>query len=325
MELDILRNFITTAEALNFRKAADIEFISQPALSRRIAGLEREIGVELFARGSRGVQLTRAGHVLLREARQLLDNADHAVAAVRGLSHSDRKDVTVGMVGNAGANLIAELLCELRADVSDVSIRLRTGEWDVLLDELSAGAVDVVFGYLPQEVGRGRTALPLWELEVVMLVHDSHPAAELDYAPIELFVKDRIMVPYFGRDYRRQLAAVGFNVAPELAPGCRSDTLASIEVAAAAGCGVGLIPRRSIADLPPGTSMVTPIPAPPHCVFGVVSGLEAQSPVVDTLLDMAKVGTTAARNVFRNDRGCRQQRIEQARANNAVDLMPVNW
>jgi DNA-binding transcriptional LysR family regulator len=324
MELDILRNFITTAEALNFRKAAEIEFISQPALSRRIAGLEREIGVELFARGSRGVQLTRAGHVMLREARQLLDNADHAVAAVRGLSYSDCKDVTVGLVGNAGACLTASLLCELRDRVSDASIRIRAGDWDTLLGELGFGGVDIVFGYLPQEVGRGRTALPLWELEVAMLVHNSHPAAGRDSAPIELFAKDRIMVPYLGRDYRRQLAAAGFNVAAELPTGCRSDTIASIEVAAAARCGVGLVPRRAMSELPPGTAMVSPVPAAPPCVFGLVHG-EARSSVVDTLLELATARATVDLNVFRNDRTRRQQKIEQVRTDSAGDLLPVNW
>ena len=72
MELRQLQYFTAVAETLNFSRAAEILYISQPALSQQIADLERELGVLLLQRSKRSVSLTPAGTLLLQEAKKLL-------------------------------------------------------------------------------------------------------------------------------------------------------------------------------------------------------------------------------------------------------------
>ena len=83
IELRHLRAFVAVAEDLSFSKAAQRLFITQPALSRQIRGLERLVGCALFRRSTQRVELTLAGESLLARARALLADLDDAVTAAR--------------------------------------------------------------------------------------------------------------------------------------------------------------------------------------------------------------------------------------------------
>lgn len=83
IELRHLRAFVAVAEELNFGRAADRLFVSQPALSRQIRALEQQIGCSLLRRSTHSVNLTPAGNALLDRARQLLVEVDDAVAATQ--------------------------------------------------------------------------------------------------------------------------------------------------------------------------------------------------------------------------------------------------
>jgi epsilon-lactone hydrolase len=81
IELRHLRAFVAVAEELNFGRAAERLYVSQPALSRQIRGLEQLVGCELLRRSTHSVELTLAGEALLGRARRLLRDVDEAVAA----------------------------------------------------------------------------------------------------------------------------------------------------------------------------------------------------------------------------------------------------
>ena len=83
MELRHLRYFVAVAESGNFVRAASRVRVAQPALSKQIRDLEREVGVPLFERFARGVRLTPAGEAFLRDARITLEDAQRALASAR--------------------------------------------------------------------------------------------------------------------------------------------------------------------------------------------------------------------------------------------------
>jgi acetyl esterase/lipase len=85
IELRHLRAFVAVAEALNFSRAAEQLYISQPALSRQIRMLERLVGCQLFRRSTQRVELTLAGDALLAKTRQLLTDLDEAISMTRSV------------------------------------------------------------------------------------------------------------------------------------------------------------------------------------------------------------------------------------------------
>jgi DNA-binding transcriptional LysR family regulator len=89
MELRHLRYFVAVAEVLSFTKAAARLRVAQPALSRQVADLEDELGVDLLSRTSHGVRLTEEGKLFLAEARAVLNTVDEAVTKVRALARGE--------------------------------------------------------------------------------------------------------------------------------------------------------------------------------------------------------------------------------------------
>ncbi|MBD0690632.1 LysR family transcriptional regulator [Streptomyces sp. CBMA123] len=99
MDLEAVRTFAAAAEAGQFQKAAADLSITQQAVSKRIAALERDLGVRLFTRTPRGAELTIDGQAFLPHARELLRAAERAVASVR----TGRRPLRVDIIASRGA------------------------------------------------------------------------------------------------------------------------------------------------------------------------------------------------------------------------------
>lgn len=96
-ELRHLRYFLAVAEEGAFTRAAARLFVAQPALSRQIGDLERHLGCRLFVRGSRGSELTEAGHRLRAQARRIVDDFDRGVARLREEARRATGHVRLGL------------------------------------------------------------------------------------------------------------------------------------------------------------------------------------------------------------------------------------
>lgn len=102
MDLDTARTFVAAADAGQFQEAAAELAVTQQAVSKRIAALERELGVRLFTRTARGAELTIDGQAFLPHARELLRVAERAVASVRAGSRPLRVDVLASRSAASG-------------------------------------------------------------------------------------------------------------------------------------------------------------------------------------------------------------------------------
>lgn len=145
LTLHQLKVFVTVAESGSVRAAADRLVVTQPAVSASLAALERSVCATLVARAGRGIELTEAGRVMLRYARQLLGLVDEAVTSVSGLDAAGAGAVRVGVTTAAAHHLVATLLAHLRDRRPGLRLELELGNtrriWQLLADRSIDAAV----------------------------------------------------------------------------------------------------------------------------------------------------------------------------------------
>jgi DNA-binding transcriptional LysR family regulator len=178
MELQQLRYVVALAEEQNFTRAAARCFVVQSSLSHQIKALEDELGVKLFARSSRRVELTAAGEAFLDHARASLDAAERAVADAAAATGQIRGTLTVGVIPTATAIDVPALLGEFHRAHPEVRIRLRGGGSDDFIAAIRAGRMDVaVLGLSDRTPPTGVNSRVLARERLVAVVSVEHPLA----------------------------------------------------------------------------------------------------------------------------------------------------
>jgi DNA-binding transcriptional LysR family regulator len=176
-----LRYFVAVAEELHFTRAAERLFISQPALSKQIRMLERQLGAPLFDRGRDGVRLTPVGEALLPHARRVLAAWDIGWAEVERARSSQRSILVAGMSTSPGrGGLLPAIRSRFTELHPEATVQLRQIGWNDSTAGLAERAVDVAFVWLPlPDPGRYRWIVVAEEPRLVAMA-DSHPLAGHD-------------------------------------------------------------------------------------------------------------------------------------------------
>lgn len=126
MELRHLRYFITVAQEQSFTRAAEKLFTAQPSLSQQIKDLKQEVGVNLFERSSRKIQLTDEGKAFLIYAEKALENAKLAVASARQVAQQKNNQIHIGFLNVAELKVMPHILAKLKKTMPDLKIHLHS-------------------------------------------------------------------------------------------------------------------------------------------------------------------------------------------------------
>lgn len=178
MELRQLRYVVALAEEASFTRAAARCFVVQSALSHQVKALETELGVALFARTSRHVELTAAGEAFLPAARTSLDAAERAATDAVAATGRLRGRLTVGTIPTATAIDIPAGLREFRRLHPQVRIGLQVAGSDALESAITEGELDVALLGLPTgRLPRGVTHRRLGSDRLVAVLGREHPLA----------------------------------------------------------------------------------------------------------------------------------------------------
>ncbi len=122
MELRRIQYFVAVAEEAHFGRAAERLRMAQPPLSQQIKALEAEMGVTLFRRTTRKVELTAAGARFLQRAREILAAVDHAVTEAGRVADGMLGRIAIGFTGSATYDLLPSLVRVLRADLPGIEL-----------------------------------------------------------------------------------------------------------------------------------------------------------------------------------------------------------
>ena len=147
MDLKQLKTFICVAESGSLSRASDRLHIVQPALSRQIKLLEHEIGVALFTRHVRGMELTEAGHEFLERVGGLARQLEISIHDVQSMRGETKGHVAIGLMPTISTVLSTRLVQRVAEELPSVKLRIAEGYSVHLLEWLQRGDIDISFLY----------------------------------------------------------------------------------------------------------------------------------------------------------------------------------
>ncbi|ONF43777.1 LysR family transcriptional regulator [Marinobacter lutaoensis] len=145
MELRHLRYFVAVAEERNLTRAAEKLFIAQPPLTRAIKQLEEKVGVQLFIRKPRGLELTTGGEYFLEQARQILDKVAATLEDTRRIAQHRKTVFSIGFVPSVFYGQLPSMVRRLRQN-RNLEILLHELKTREQVDALKVGKIDIGFG-----------------------------------------------------------------------------------------------------------------------------------------------------------------------------------
>jgi DNA-binding transcriptional LysR family regulator len=195
LEMRYFEYFVAVAEELNFSRAAARLNIAQPPLSQQIQRLESKIGVKLFVRTKRKVQLTEAGTIFLEEAYRTLAQAESAVKTAQRAARGEVGSLVVGFVGSSAYGFLPGAVRAFRERFPDVELKLKELTTVEQVAALKAELIDI--GFLRPPIFEDELKQePVQKEPFLIALYEKHPLAALAAVPPQKLVNEPfILVP----------------------------------------------------------------------------------------------------------------------------------
>jgi DNA-binding transcriptional LysR family regulator len=256
MEIIEIEAFVTIAQYGGFTRAATALNISQPAISRRMELLERELGAPLFERVYNGVRLSEAGQTFLPYARQLLAAAKDGVEAVKELKEEYRGTITLALVGSLASTTLTGQLQRFRANHPQVKLVLHTARSHEVSRLVQQGEATLGLRYSPDPHPEIVSRLCYEEALVIVCAAQNRLANEAELSTEALagvtwvtFPRSALAAPAgepYQRAFERQLQTWGLE--EEEVEQIEVDSLTAQKRLIEADFGIGLLPESSVVE-----------------------------------------------------------------------------
>lgn len=296
MELRHLKYFVAVAEELNFSRAAIRLRVAQPALSKQIRDLERELEVKLLERSSHHVAMTAAGEAFLDRSRRILGESEEAVQAARRAHRGETGTLGIGFIGSISHAILPKILQSYRHDYPEVDLNLSELGPAEQVEAILSRSMDV--GFLGMAQARKIPDLQvevLAEEDLMAAFPSGHEMASMKEIPLKALRKERFILtsrrnaPLFNEWLVELCHKAGF--APEIIR--EVDRAPTVLNYIAAGEGVSVFPAEIAKSAAPGVKFVplARLPKYRYCMAwrkGEEAGALQQ--FVETARRMAKMG-----------------------------------
>lgn len=264
MDIANLSAFVAVARGGSFSAAAGRIHLTQPAVSKRVAALEAELGTALFDRIGRTVALTEAGRALLPRAERVLDTLEDSRRAISNLAGRVEGRLTLGTSHHIGLRRLPPVLKAFLARYPHVELDIRFMDSEAVCRAVEQGALEVGVVTLPLDAPETLLAEPIWDDPLVVVAAPGHPLTGRRVAPAELPDWPAVL-PERGTFTRtlveERLATRALRVAMS------TNYLETIRMLVTVGLGWGVLPLTMV----DGALAVVEVDAPPlHRTLGTV-------------------------------------------------------
>lgn len=246
MDIQNLRAFISVAENGSFSRAAEQLFITQPAVSKRIATMEKRLATRLFDRIGHRIQLTDGGRILLKRGRLLIQEMEDMQREVTSLSGEISGRLQIATSHHIGLHRLPPILRQYTRKYPDVSLDIRFMDSEDACNAVLHGDLELGIVTLPPQ---GQTDLQhtlIWDDPLAFIVGQSHPLCHSKKVSPAKLASYPAILPATGT-YTRAVLDVAFApFQPELNVSMSSNYLETIKMLVAVGLGWSVLPKTMV-------------------------------------------------------------------------------
>jgi DNA-binding transcriptional LysR family regulator len=243
-----LSAFIAVAEARSFSSAAEKLFLTQPAVSKRIAALEQQLNARLFDRIGREVSLTESGHALLPRAYRIRHELDDTRRALTNLSGQTSGRLSLATSHHIGLHRLPPLLRSYTQQYPQVALDIQFLDSEVAYDEVLHGRVELAVITLAPHTQPPIVATKIWDDPLDFVVAPEHPLAKLPHVTLNDISTHPAVFPgenTFTHHIARQLFA-SQGLIPNVA--MSTNYLETIKMMVSIGLAWSVLPRTMLDD-----------------------------------------------------------------------------
>ncbi|WP_413675254.1 LysR substrate-binding domain-containing protein [Massilia cellulosiltytica] len=288
-DLHDLQAFVAVAQRASFRQAAADLFLSQSALSRRIDKLEDSLGVKLFERTTRRVQLTNVGQTFLVNVRTALDGLEDAVLGVADLAAHRTGSVTLACVPSAVWHFLPDVLARFSERFPRIRVRVHDESAQDVLNLVLAGVADFGINFTGAENPEIEFA-PIYVESYVLAMRSSHPLAGRKELSWKETMNERYISVATSSGNRTVIDAALAGVEKHPVILCEVNHVSGVLALVEAGMGVAAVPGLSVLPGRQDTIVGVPLVNPAiHRTLGLIAKRNhTMAPAARTLFDMLR-------------------------------------
>lgn len=246
MDTQHLQAFVAIAERGSFSAAADALHLTQPAISKRIALLEEQLGSSLFDRVGRQVNLTQAGKLLLNKAQLILSEVTAAQRAIADLRGEVQGQLSIATSHHVGLHYLPPVLREYSSQYPEVKLDLHFLDSEQAYDEILQSRYDLAVVTLSLEEDTRLQTHPIWHDQLQFVAAPDHPLATQSHLQLADLTRHRAILPDINT-YTTRLIKQLFdqeNLSMDIT--VVTNHLESIKMMLTIGLGWGVLPNRLI-------------------------------------------------------------------------------
>lgn len=246
MDIAALQAFLAVAESGSFSRAAEQVFLTQPAISKRIAALESELGSRLFDRIGRGVQLSPAGEALRARARNILNELDDTRRQITNLTGNIQGRLVIGTSHHIGLHRLPNALRRFHASYPEVQLDLRFMDSEAAYRAVEQGDLEFAIATLPPRCTAPLRCERLWEDPLEIVVGLNHPLAKAGRVPVQDLTNFPAVLPGVGTYTRELILTALAPVRNRIQIAMATNYLEVLRMLAAIGLGWSALPNTLI-------------------------------------------------------------------------------
>ncbi|AKH69969.1 transcriptional regulator [Spongiibacter sp. IMCC21906] len=248
MDTQALNAFLAVAENQSFSLAAEQLHITQPAVSKRISSLEKQLDCRLFDRIGRHVHLTEAGRALLPQCRKILQDIREAARSIHDLQGGISGRLSMGISHHIGLHRLPPVLREFSQRHPDVQLDIDFMDSERAHDRILHGEMDLAVITLSPVADQHLQSIPVWEDPLMVTIAADHPLASQKEVTAEMLSHYTAIPPglntYTGQIIKELFDTKGL----EMNIGMSTNYLETIKVMVGIGLGWSILPLTLLDD-----------------------------------------------------------------------------